>query len=217
MMRLPSSLWLLVLVAVVTGIWSLAGTEEVDVWMFELLPGTIGVAGLVVLSRRFTFSALTYVVITISFVLIATGARYTFAEMPLFNWLQDQLETSRNHFDRVGHFFQGLTVGLMAREVILRKTTVQRRWGVPFLSVSVALSFSAFYELIEWWVVLLFYSAEGARWLGLQGDSWDAQWDMSMALAGSLAAVIPLAGFHDWSIRRREHDCDPSRQAEMSF
>jgi putative membrane protein len=104
----------------------------------------------------------------------------------------------------------------MAREVIIRKATVQRRWGVPILSVAVALSFSALYELIEWWVVLIFYSSEGAKWLGLQGDPWDAQWDMSMALAGSIAAVTALAGLHNWSIRRREHDCEPLRHAETS-
>jgi putative membrane protein len=215
MKRLPISLWLLSATVVVAGGWSLAGAKELDVWVFELLPGIVGVIGLVVLSRHFTFSAMTCVVISVSFVLIATGARYTYAEMPLFNWLRDEFGSDRNHFDRVGHFFQGLTVGLMAREVILRKTDVGRTWGVRVLSVALALSFSALYELVEWWIVLLFYPQEGAAWLGLQGDPWDAQWDMSLALAGSLIAVLPLARLHDASIRRRLEQSAPPQETAL--
>ena len=120
MKRFSVALWLLIATAVIAGFWSFSGAKELDVWMFELLPGIVGVVGLVVLSSRFTFSALTCFLISVSFVLIAAGARYSYAEMPLLDWLWNQLGSNRNHFDRVGHFFQGLTVGLMAREVIIR-------------------------------------------------------------------------------------------------
>jgi putative membrane protein len=213
MKRFSVALWLLIATAVVAGLWSFSGAKELDVWMFELLPGIVGVVGLVVLSRRFTFSALACFLISVSFVLIAAGARYSYAEMPLLDWLWNQLGSNRNHFDRVGHFFQGLTVGLMAREVILRKASVGRRWGLPILSISFALSFSALYELVEWWVVLLFYAQEGAEWLGLQGDQWDAHWDMSMALAGSMTAAFALAGLHNWSVRRRQQQCELPQDA----
>jgi putative membrane protein len=216
MKRFPVALWLLITTAVAFGCWSFLGARKLDVWVFELVPGTVGVAGLVVLSKRFAFSALTYSLISVSFVIIATGARYTYAEMPLFDWLQDEFGTSRNHFDRFGHFFQGLTVGLMTREVLIRKTTIGRYWGVPILSVAFSLSFSALYELLEWWVVMVFYPDEGARWLGLQGDQWDAQWDMSMALVGSVTAVLPFAGLHDWSIRHRQEQCERPRDTVPS-
>lgn len=203
MKRIPTSLWLVIVTTIFCIVWSYSGTKEVDVWLFELLPGTIGVTGLVVLSKRFTFSTMAHLMIAVCFILIATGARYTYAEMPLFNWIRDQFALSRNHFDRFGHFFQGLMIGLMAREVLFRKTKVGRRWGLPILSVSFSLAFSAFYELLEWWVVIVFYPDAGPEWLGLQGDPWDAHWDMSMALAGAMVAVLLLPRLHNRSINDR--------------
>jgi putative membrane protein len=193
--------WLL-LVTLVASVWSASGTTSLDVWGFEIGPGIVGVAGLAVIARRFRFSPLAYVVISAAFVLVATGARYSYAEMPLFNWLRDALRLSRNHFDRVGHFAQGLTVCLMAREVIFRTTNVGNGWGLAILSTSVALAFSGLWELVEWWTVLAFYRESGPEWLGLQGDPWDAQWDMSMALCGALVVNTLLARWHDRSIRQ---------------
>lgn len=200
--RYPTSLRVLLATTVVSSVWSVSGARQLDVWAFELVPGILGVIGLAVIARRFQFSALTYLVITLAFVVIATGARYTYAEMPLFDWLKESLGLSRNHFDRVGHYFQGLTVGLMTREVLYRTTNVGRRWGLPILAVSFALAFSALYELVEWWVVLAFYPDTGKVWLGFQGDDWDAQWDMTMALAGALTSCVVLAGWHNRSLSK---------------
>jgi len=196
------SLGLLVVTAVVSSIWSFVGARERDVWLFELVPGAVGVCGVVLLARRFRFSALVYVTISVAFVFIATGARYTYSEVPLAQWISERLDLSRNHFDRVGHFVQGLTVGLMTREVLLRQTTLGKRLGVPLLTVAFALAFSSLYELVEWWVVLLFYPAHGPEWLGMQGDPWDAQRDMLMALLGAIVATSLLAPLHNRSIRR---------------
>jgi putative membrane protein len=133
-------------------------------------------------------------------VFISAGARYTYAEVPLPDWVDGILGASRNSFDRVGHFVQGLTVCLLAREILSRRTTLGRRCGLPVLSVAFALAFSAAYELVEWWTVLAFYPDEGPGWLGMQGDPWDAQQDMLMALLGALATATLLAPLHDRSM-----------------
>lgn len=209
-MNKSSSLVVLVMTAVVCSIWSFVGARERDIWFFELVPGAIGVCGLVVLARWFRFTNLVYLTITMAFVFIATGARYTYSEVPLVQWISDQLDLSRNHFDRVGHFVQGVTVGLMTREVLRRRTTLGRKLGVPLLTVTFALAFSSFYELVEWWTVLLFYPESGPEWLGLQGDPWDAQWDMLMALLGAIAAVTVMAPLHERSLQRLQSPSESS-------
>jgi putative membrane protein len=200
-MKKYGSLGVLVVTAVVCSIWSFAGAQERDIWFFELVPGAIGVCALVVLARWFRFSDPVYLMIAVAFVFIATGARYTYSEVPVAHRLSEKMDLSRNHFDRVGHFVQGLTVGLMTREVLRRRTTLGRRVGVPLLSVTFALAFSSFYELVEWWVVLLFYPESGPEWLGMQGDPWDAQRDMLMALLGAICAVTLMASLHERSLQ----------------
>jgi len=203
-MNRDRSLGVLAVTAVVCSIWSFVGATERDIWLFELVPGAIGVCGLFVLARWFRFTGLVYLVIAVAYVFIATGARYTYSEVPVADWISSRLDLSRNHFDRIGHFVQGLTVGLMTREVLRRRTTLGRKLGVPLLTVTFALAFSAFYELVEWWVVLVFYPGNGPEWLGMQGDPWDAQRDMLMALLGAITAVTLLAPLHERSLGRLE-------------
>jgi putative membrane protein len=143
-----------------------------------------------------------YAVVAVHFVILAAGAKYTYADMPLFNWLRDAFHLSRNYFDRVGHLFQGITAALVAREVLIRWTSLGRGWILSFLAVCVALAFSAFYELVEWQWVVWFYPGRGAEWLGMQGDPWDAQGDMLMALCGAVIIVTVFARFHDRSMAR---------------
>lgn len=193
---------LLLATAIVSSLWSFSGARELDVWFFELVPGVLGVTAIVLLARWFRFSGMTYLTLCIAFVFIATGARYTYAEVPVPQWINDILGGTRNHFDRLGHFVQGLTVGMIGREILRRRTVLGRRFGVPLLSVAISLAFSGFYELVEWWTVLIFYPDHGPEWLGMQGDPWDAQQDMSMALLGAIVAATLLAPLHDRSIRR---------------
>ncbi|HQU44684.1 MAG TPA: DUF2238 domain-containing protein [Pirellulales bacterium] len=122
----------------------------------------------------------------------AIGAKYTYAEAPPGNWLRDAFGLDRNPFDRVGHFAQGFTPALIAREVLVRVGEVRRAWLVLLLSAAVPLAFSALYEIVEWGWVLAFYPDQGPEWLGMQGDPWDAQWDMFMALVGAAAALVCL-------------------------
>lgn len=180
--------------------WSLIHPADYWVWLFEINVGIIGVAVLALTCRRFRFSGLVYLLVGLHFAVLATGAKYTYAGMPLFNYLKDALGLSRNHFDRVGHFFQGFTPAIITREVLLRKTGLKRGKMLGFLCISVCLAISAFWELLEWWVVIFFYPNSGQAWLGLQGDVWDTQQDMFMALIGATLAILTLSRIHDRSV-----------------
>jgi len=159
--------------------------------------GAIGIVVLVLTRSRFRFSPIVYVVVAIHYIILACGAKYTYAEMPLFEWLKDSFNLSRNHFDRVGHFAQGLTPALVVRELLTRKTPLRTAWIRNAISISAALSFSAAYEILEWLWVIIFYSDTGPEWLGMQGDPWDAQADMLMALFGAITAILLFGRAHD--------------------
>jgi putative membrane protein len=180
--------------------WSLIRPHSYDIWAFEIFAGIAGVAVLTALRKRFPFSNLVYLLAALHFVILASAAKYTYAEMPLFNWLRDVLGSSRNHFDRVGHFAQGFVPAVIAREVFLRATALERGRMLFFIVLCFCLAFSAFWELLEWWFVMAFYRQDGADWLGLQGDPWDAHWDMTMALLGAILAQALLAKRHDRSM-----------------
>ncbi len=195
------SIRLLVVTMVVAAAWSAWRPVDYATWAFELVPGTV--AALVLLwlahSGRFRFSGVVYVFCAVQFVVLAAGAKYTYAEMPLFNWLRDALDLARNHSDRLGHFLQGVTPSLVVRELLVRRTNC-RPWLAGALAVSVALAFSASYEIVEWLWVVAFYATQGPEWLGHQGDVWDAQADMLMALCGGLFTVLVLAHWQDRQI-----------------
>lgn len=192
---------MLIVVGVAT-VWSALFPADFATWFFELFIGLIGVAILTALANRFPFSGLVYGVVAVHYVVLAVGAKYTYSEVPLFNWLKDVLNFERNHFDRVGHYFQGVTPALVTREVLLRTTGIGRSRWLSLLSVCVALAFSGLYEILEWLWVVVFYPDRGPEWLGHQGDPWDAQADMLMALLGGCTAAFILAPWHDRSMAR---------------
>lgn len=206
----------LLVVAGVFLIWSGISPEDRTVWVFENVPGVLGVLVLGATYRRFRFSGAVYVLVAVHFAILAIGAKYTYAKMPLFTWLQEVLELSRNHYDRVGHFSQGFFPAIICREILLRTTPLKRGRMLFFLCTSVCLALSALWELIEWWMVVLFYSeplsdvglseeiVQGQDWLGGQGDIWDAQQDMLMALCGAILALLLLSRLHDRSLKALE-------------
>ncbi len=176
--------------------WSGYHPKDRFVWLLETLPAFVAVVALIGVYPHFRFTSLVYVLIWLHAIVLAVGGHYTYAEMPLFNWLRDTLDLSRNHYDRVGHVFQGFVPAMVAREILLRRSPLQPGKWLFFLVTSVCLAISAFYELIEWWVAVASGSAATA-FLATQGDVWDTQWDMFLALCGAVTAQLILASWHD--------------------
>lgn len=176
--------------------WSGYHPKDRFVWLLETLPAFVAVVALIGVYPRFRFTSLVYVLIWLHAIVLAVGGHYTYAEMPLFNWLRDALDLGRNHYDRLGHVFQGFVPAMVAREILLRRSPLQPGKWLFFLVTSVCLAISAFYELIEWWVAVASGSAATA-FLATQGDVWDTQWDMFLALCGAVAAQMTLASWHD--------------------
>ena len=130
------------------------------------------------------------------------GGHYTYAEMPLFNWLRDSYDLGRNYYDRVGHFAQGFIPAMVAREVLLRQTPLKHGKWLNFIIVSICLALSAAYELFEF-AMAKALGATADSFLGSQGDIWDAQWDMTFALIGAIMALVLLSKFHDRTLYER--------------
>jgi putative membrane protein len=170
-------------------------------WFLETVPVMIGAAMLIPTYNRFRLTPLLYRLLALHAVILIIGGHYTYAEVPLFNWIRDSFEFSRNHYDRVGHLAQGFIPAILAREILLRLSPL-KKGGWLFLTVtSICLAFSAFYEMIEWWTALLSEEA-AASFLGTQGDHWDTQWDMFLALTGAIMAQLLLDGLHDRQLAR---------------
>jgi putative membrane protein len=175
-------------------------TVAQGLWIFLFLAF---LAGLLWHTRRpFPLTTLSYVLILIHMIILMIGGHYTYAEVPLFDWLGEALDHQRNNYDKLGHFAQGFIPAIVAREVTVRhQVFTSTRWR-SFFIVCFCLAFSAFYEFIEWWVALL--SGEAAEsFLGTQGYVWDTQSDMFLALLGALAALWLLGGWHDRQLRER--------------
>jgi putative membrane protein len=171
-------------------------------WWMEVAPVLIAAPILVATHRHFPLTGLLYFLICVHALVLILGGAYTYARVPLGFWLQDWLELERNPYDRIGHFMQGFVPALLAREILLRTDSVNTKKMAAFLSVCVALAFSALYELIEWGAALAL--GQGAEeFLGTQGDPWDTQADMFLALAGATLAVTLLSPLHDRQIRAR--------------
>jgi putative membrane protein len=187
------TLGVVVLVAlVISGI----APHDRTTWYMEVAPVLIAAPIMAATYRRFPLSDLLYVLIAVHAVVLIVGGAYTYARVPLGFWAQDLFHLSRNPYDKLGHFMQGFVPALVAREILLRTGAVSGRRMAAFLSVCVALAISAFYELVEWWAALAL--GQGADdFLGTQGDPWDTQSDMFMALIGATIAVMLLARLHD--------------------
>ena len=196
----------LVLMAIcaASAVWSLLGADDKATWAFEVLPLTMVLIVFVVRRRRFRFSTLAYALLTWFFLIQCLGGRYTFAQVPVPQFVLDLFGFARNPVDRFGHFFQGFVPAILLREWLIRRRAMVRGGTVFWLVTGCCLGFSAAYELLEMWVVLLFYPSAGPEWLGMQGDPWDAQWDMTMAVSGAVLAQLLLGRLHDRSMERAE-------------
>ncbi len=194
-------LWLGLPLAAVLA-WSAVGPREPATWWLEAAPVLIGLPILAATFRRFPLTPLAYVLISVHAIILLVGAHYTYAHVPLFDWIRDPLHLGRNHYDRVGHLAQGFVPAILAREILLRTSPLRPGRWLFFLVCSVALAISAAYELVEWWTALLASPGTGTAFLGTQGDPWDTQWDMFLALIGSALAQITLGRMHQAQLDR---------------
>ena len=190
--------WMVIFLAVF--IWSAVNPHDYPTWFLEVLPAVLGAAVIWYTRDTYPLTRLTYILILIHCAILMVGGQYTYAEVPLFEWIRDEFGQQRNNYDKLGHFVQGFVPAIVAREIVIRnKVFTSARWR-DFFIICFCLGFSAFYELIEWWVALL--SAEAAEsFLGTQGYTWDTQSDMAYALVGAVLALLLLGKLHDRQLR----------------
>lgn len=198
-MNLPAIAWVLVFAAVLA--WSAWQPHDYPTWWLEVLPALVALVVLAATRKSFPLTPLLYGLILVHSIILMVGGHYTYAEVPLGDWVRDWVGGERNNYDKLGHLAQGFIPAMVARELLLRFSVVARKSWVGFLVVCICLAISAFYELVEWWVALL--SSEAAEsFLGTQGYVWDTQSDMFWALIGALAALLLLSRVHDRQLGR---------------
>jgi len=177
-------------------VWSGLSPKDRLTWWLEVAPALIGLAVLVFFRRSFRFTPLLQTLIALHMILLAVGGHYTYAEVPLGHWFAEVFNLGRNHYDRLGHFAQGLVPALIAREIIIRRGIVRSRAWIFFFAICSAMTISAVYELIEW-ISAMIYGQNADAFLGGQGDVWDTQKDMACALVGATFGVVVLSRWHD--------------------
>ncbi|MCE9609066.1 MAG: DUF2238 domain-containing protein [Chthoniobacter sp.] len=196
----------LALLAAVLGVLAWSGVAPYDrlTWWLEVSPALAGLVALAVTWRRFRLTDLALTLVALHMIILCVGGKYTYALVPLGEWVRDAFHLGRNHYDRLGHFAQGFVPAIIAREIILRRGVLARRGWLPFLVVCICGAISASYELIEWLVALTSKEASDS-FLGTQGDPWDTQTDMALAFAGAAIALVTLARWHDAQLAKTPH------------
>jgi putative membrane protein len=184
---------------------SLSAIQPFDyfTWFLEITPAIVGLLILIFTYKSFRFTELTYFFILIHCYILFIGGHYTYAEVPIFNWIKDVFGQARNNYDKVGHFAQGFIPGLIARELFIRKQVVKKGFWLSLITVCVCLSVSVVYELGEWMVAVL-TGASSEHFLGTQGYVWDTQSDMLYALIGVVCMLLFMSRIQDRSIARLE-------------
>ncbi len=177
-------------------VWSAIAPVDRLTWALEVIWVVAAIPLLIATRRRFPLTRLLYWLITIHCIILIYGGKYTYSLTPLGDWWREMFELSRNHYDRLGHLAQGFIPAILARELLLRKTPLVPGGWLFYLVCAACLSFSAFFEFIEWWAALIM-GGEADAYLATQGDVWDTQWDMFLALCGSIIAQLTLTRLHD--------------------
>ncbi|HEY3012653.1 MAG TPA: DUF2238 domain-containing protein [Gemmatimonadales bacterium] len=200
--RSRPSTYELVLLAIVAGVFVWSGLLPHDrfTWVLEVFPVILGIPALIYCYPRFRFTPLVYTLIALHAIILMVGGKYTYAEVPFGFWLARTFGFARNHYDRIGHFAQGFVPAMVAREILIRRSPLRGSHWLPFFVICFCLSLSALYELIEFWTALATGEAAEA-FLGTQGDPWDTQWDMMLALIGAISALLLLSRWHDRRLR----------------
>lgn len=186
-------IWLFIYFSVF--IWSVINPKDLFTWFLEVLPAIIALIVLAFTYKKFRLTPLVYTLILIHCIILMVGGHYTYANVPLFDFIKEILQQDRNNYDKLGHLAQGFIPAMVAREIIIRKSIITIESWRNFFIICFCLALSAFYELVEWWVAI-FTNEASNDFLGTQGYIWDTQSDIAWALLGSVLALILLRKYH---------------------
>ncbi|MEA3505341.1 MAG: DUF2238 domain-containing protein [Bacteroidota bacterium] len=182
--------------------WSAINPKDYFIWILEVLPAIIALVILAVTYKEFRFTNLVYLLILIHCVILMVGGHYTYAEVPLFDWIKEVFDQSRNNYDKIGHLAQGFIPAMIAREIMIKNRVVNSAKWLSFIVVTICMAISVTYELIEWFVAE--QTGESSEsFLGTQGYIWDTQSDMLYATIGAVLALIILSKMHDRLISKQ--------------
>lgn len=191
----------LLVVVIIVFIWSVIKPAVFWTWVAEAGPSVVALIIIILTYKKFRLTSLSYWIIALLSILTFIGGHYTYAEVPLFNWIKDEFNLQRNHYDRFGHFLKGLSA-IVVREILIRNTPLTKGSWLFAISASIVLAIAALYEIVEWLSTKLPYAKKATEdFLGMQGDEWDAQWDMSFALIGSILALIVFSQLHNHQLK----------------
>jgi len=193
--------WILIALFIIGLFLSAINPHDYFTWILEVFPALIGLLILILSFKSFKFSYLTYILILCHCYILFVGGHYTYAEVPLFDWIKDLFHQSRNNYDKVGHFAQGFVPAMIIRELFIRKEIVKQGYWLSFLTICVCISVSVFYEFLEWFVAIV--SGQSAEsFLGTQGYVWDTQSDILFAVIGASCMIVFVSKFHDKQITK---------------
>lgn len=193
--------WILIALLAAGLLLSAIQPHDYFTWFLEVFPGIIGMIVLVITFKKFRFSDVTYVMILLHCYILFVGGHYTYAEVPLFDWIKELFHQSRNNYDKVGHFAQGFVPAMIVRELFIRKQIVKQGGWLSFVTVSVCATISVFYEFLEWFVAIVSGQSADA-FLGTQGYAWDTQSDMLYAVISAVCMVMVFGRYHDRQIAK---------------
>ena len=194
---------ILLLIVVIIFVWSVIKPATYLDWLAEVSPAVVAIIIVVAIYNKFRFTTFSYVIIALLSILTFIGGHYTYSEVPLFNWIKEEFHLQRNNYDRFGHFLKGL-MAIVIREILIRKTPLTKGAWLTGITISIMLAIAALYEIIEWLSTKVSKGGKGAKdFLGMQGDRWDAQWDMFLALIGTILTLLLFTKFHDKLLKRQ--------------
>ncbi len=202
--------WVFLIIFVLVAVWSGYQPYETGLWFLEAGICLAAVILLMTTFKRFRFTDMTYIFILIHLIILFVGAHYSYARVPLFDWVKEIFDQDRNNYDKVGHFAQGFIPAMVARELLIRLDVVRKKGWIPFFVICICLAISAFYELIEWWTAVL--SGDGAEdFLGTQGYVWDTQSDMFCAMIGAICMLLFFSRLQAKQISKMAHSDDSEK------
>ncbi|MFX3673413.1 MAG: DUF2238 domain-containing protein [Paenisporosarcina sp.] len=194
---------LLLLLVTIVFIWSVIKPEGYLIWVAEVLPMVVVIVIAIAAYKKFRMTTLSYSIIALLSIITFIGGHYMYSKVPLFDWIKDTYDLKRNHYDRFGHLIKGL-IAIPMREILIRKTPLSKTSWLFAITVSISLALGALYEIVEWIsaVIAKKIGKSSEDFLGMQGDKWDAQWDMALLLLGSILALLLLSKLHNKALKR---------------